>query len=167
MHEEQATTDQPRPGPEQSAGGHPRPELMIVDEDHQQDRRENLRRTADEQEARLEQLTRREGDHQETQRSAKTLYFNKRKGSWLLSQRLAQKKVTLEQLEAEERRMIENEPKSVVDQLVARELELRGNIDQLAACLERLQVKIEKATKQLRMSGSPENASHGRDAPMI
>lgn len=64
---------------------------MIVDEDHQQDRRENLRRTADEQEARLEQLTQREGDHQETQRSAKTLYFNKRKGSWLLSQRLAQK----------------------------------------------------------------------------
>ncbi|KAB8202948.1 hypothetical protein BDV34DRAFT_227845 [Aspergillus parasiticus] len=61
MHEEQATTDQPRPGPEQSAGGHPRPELMIVDEDHQQDRLENLRRTADEREARLEQLTKGKG----------------------------------------------------------------------------------------------------------
>ncbi|GAB1210488.1 hypothetical protein APSETT445_009282 [Aspergillus pseudonomiae] len=30
MHEEQTTTDPPRPGPEQSAGGHPRPELMIL-----------------------------------------------------------------------------------------------------------------------------------------
>ncbi|KAJ5110830.1 hypothetical protein N7532_001365 [Penicillium argentinense] len=65
IYKEQATTDQPRPGPEQSAGGHPRPELMIVDEAHQQDRLENLRRTADKQEARLEQLTQRERDQQE------------------------------------------------------------------------------------------------------
>ncbi|KAB8261602.1 hypothetical protein BDV32DRAFT_148250 [Aspergillus pseudonomiae] len=65
IYKEQATTDQPRPGPEQSAGGHPRAELMIVDETHQQDRLENLRQTADKQEARLEQLTQWERDQQE------------------------------------------------------------------------------------------------------
>ncbi|PIG84976.1 hypothetical protein AARAC_010904, partial [Aspergillus arachidicola] len=265
MHEEQATTDQPRPGPEQSAGGHPRPELMIVDEDYQQDRLENLRRTVDEQEARLEQLTQRERDQQENiaqlqnavseqeerlmsssrdvealqekldgmrraeaeqvllsrpstnsakkydsifsragqreqalrddeaqtarlkqlseeeqenQRNLDQLRAQTARQQDVLDQLAAterERKATLEQLEAEERRMdtvvaelsenarqlsdeekiqaeswarIENEHKSVVDQLVARELELRGNIDQLAACLERLQAKIEKATKE-------------------
>ncbi|PIG81823.1 hypothetical protein AARAC_011973, partial [Aspergillus arachidicola] len=283
MHKEQATTDQPRPGPEQSAGGHPRPELIIVDEDHQQDRLENLRRTADEQEARLEQLTQRESDQQENiaqvqnavskqeerlmassrdvealqekldsmrrveaeqvirlesleadeekrrtlrgtleqtqhelgeeiqldllaagqqeqalrddeaqtarlkqlseeeqenQRNLDQLRAQTARQQAVLDQLAAterERKATLEQVEAEERRMytvvaellenarqlsdeekiqaeswarIENEHKSVVDKLVARELELRGNIDQLAACLERLQAKIKKATKE-------------------
>ena len=53
-----------------------------------------------------------------------------------------------EKIQAESWARIENEHKSVVDKVVARELELRGNIDQLAACLERLQAKIEKATKE-------------------
>ncbi|KNG82127.1 hypothetical protein ANOM_009865 [Aspergillus nomiae NRRL 13137] len=280
-HEEQATTDPPRPGPEPSAGGHPRPELMIVDEDPQQNRLENLRRTADEQEARLEQLTQRERgqqeniaqlqnavseqeerlmassrdaealqeklddmrraeaeqvikleslevdeekrrtiigtleqtqhelgeeirldllaagqreqalrddeaqtarlkqlseEEQENQRNLDQFRAQTARQQDVLDQLAAterERKATLEQREAEERRKytvvaelsenarqlsdeekiqaeswarIENEHKSVGDKLVARELELRGNIDQLAACLERLQAKIEKAT---------------------
>jgi hypothetical protein len=85
-----------------------------------------------------------------------------------------EKKASIEQLEAEERRLQavvaelsvnarqadqaridswerrENEHTSVVGKLVARELELRGHIDQLEVCLNRLQDKVNRATEEER-----------------
>jgi hypothetical protein len=83
-----------------------------------------------------------------------------------------EKKASIEQLKVEERRLQtvvaelsdnareaeqvrtdswsrrENEHKSVVEKLVARELELRGHIDQLEVCLGRLEAKIKRATEE-------------------
>lgn len=151
-----------------------RTDQLSLEIDEQQTMLDQLRLQTNEQQTILNQLSL-EKVEQQTMLNQLILQAIEQQNSLnQLADTQREKKILVEQLEVEEQRLLKvvaelsknvdeaeqtkverEKHDATVNNLIARELQLRGQIDQLEVCLERLQAKIDRAAPEETQSESP------------